>query len=87
MEKDTEKPTTTVLGTVQKIIQPRDPRAPEQAEVLVHNAEPLYQELRIENKLKNENGEEVRLKLGAPVEVTIEADEKDTVKKNANGAR
>jgi hypothetical protein len=31
--------------------------------------------------LKDEKGEEVALKEGAPVDVTIEADEKDTTKK------
>jgi hypothetical protein len=30
----------------------------------------------------NEKGEEVGLKPGAPVEVTIEANEKDTIKKD-----
>jgi hypothetical protein len=32
--------------------------------------------------LKDENGEEVALKEGAKVDVTIEAEPKDTVKKN-----
>jgi hypothetical protein len=36
---------------------------------------------RVENTLVNEKGKEVSLKPGAPVEVTIEANEKDTVKK------
>jgi hypothetical protein len=35
----------------------------------------------IENKLKDEKDEEVGLKEGAPVDVTIEADKKDTIKK------
>lgn len=80
-KNEAAKPSTTVAGTIQKIIRPSHPAKPEQAEVLVHDAEPLYQELRIENTLVNEKGEEVGLKPGAAVEMTIEADEKDTVKK------
>ena len=50
---------------------------PETAQIKVEDAEPLYQELRIENKLTTENGDEVGLKEGAKIEVTIEAKEKD----------
>jgi hypothetical protein len=46
---------------------------------VIENAEPLYREIRIENKL----GEDVGLKPGAQVDVIIEADAKETVKKNA----
>ena len=76
-----EKPSTTLPGTVQKIIKPVHPKAPEQAEITVENAEELYREIRVENTLVNEKGEEVSLKPGASVEVTIEANEKETVKK------
>jgi hypothetical protein len=68
--------------TVQKIIKPIDPQAPEQAEIAVDKAEELYREIHVENTLVNEKGEEVGLRPGAPVEVTIEANEKDTVKKD-----
>jgi hypothetical protein len=77
-----EKPSTTLPGTVQKIIKTPNPKAPEQAEIVVENAEELYREIRVENTLVNEKGEEVCLKPGAPVEVTIEANEKDTIKKD-----
>jgi len=46
----------------------------------VPDAEPLYQEIRIENKLRDEEGNQVKLKPGAPVDVTIEAAAKDTEK-------
>jgi len=36
--------------------------------------------------LKNEKGEEVALKEGAPVDVTIEAEEKDTTKRQSSSA-
>lgn len=75
------KPSTTVPGTVEKIIQPPDPKLPEKAEIVLHDGDPLYREIRIENKLKDETGEEVGLKPGAEVDVIVEADAKDTVKK------
>jgi hypothetical protein len=75
------KPSTTLPGTVEKILKSPGPYQPEQAEISLPDAEPLYQEIRVENKLKDEQGENVRLKPGAPVNVTIEADTKDTEKK------
>ena len=78
-EKD--KPSTTLPGTVQKIIKPIDPYAEDTAEISIEKAEDLYREIRVENTLKDENGEEVSLKEGAPVDVTIEAEKKDTTKK------
>jgi hypothetical protein len=65
-------------GTVRKIIKSPDPREPEKAEIFVHGADELYQEIRIENALESEEGKKVRMKEGAPVDVTIEAEEKDT---------
>lgn len=70
------KPSATLPGIVEKIIKSPDPNEPEKAEIAVPEAEPLYQEIRIENKLKDEQGQEVRLKPGASVDVTIEADAK-----------
>jgi hypothetical protein len=79
--ESTEKPSTTLPGTVEKIIKPAAPRDPEQAQIAVEGAEELYREIRIENTLKDEDGQDVALKPGAPVNVTIEADKKDTIKK------
>ena len=76
------KPSTTVPGTVKKIIQPPDPKEPEKAEIVLHEGDPLYREIRIENKLSDEAGEEVGLKPGAEVDVIVAADAKDTVKKH-----
>ena len=78
-EKD--KPSTTLPGTVEKIIKPIDPREPEKAQIDIEGGEDLYREIRVNNTLKDEKGEEVALKEGAPVDVTIEADKKDTTKK------
>jgi hypothetical protein len=41
--------------------------------IAVHGADDLYREIRVENTLHNANGEKVRLKPGAEVDVTIEA--------------
>jgi len=78
-EKD--KPSTTLPGTVEKIIKPIVPGKPDKAQIEVEKGEHLYREIRIDNVLKDEKGEEVALKEGAPVDVTIEADKKDTIKK------
>jgi len=68
-----EKPSTTLSGTVEKIIKPLSPDDPEKAQITVEGADHLYREIRIENTLTDENGEKVRLKPGAEVEVTVEA--------------
>jgi hypothetical protein len=76
-----EKPSTTLPGTVEKIIESPHPSVPEKAQIGVEGADHLYREIRIDNVLKDEEGHDVALKRGASVEVTIEADPKDTTKK------
>jgi hypothetical protein len=76
-----EKPSTTLPAVVEKVIQPRTPGEPEKAQITVEGADHLYRELRIDNTLVNENGEKVKLKPGAEVDVTIEADPQATVTK------
>jgi hypothetical protein len=76
-----EKPSTTLPGIVEKIIKSPDPREPEKAQIAIEGAEELYREIRVDNVLKDQKGEDVALKKGAPVDVTIEADSKDTIKK------
>jgi len=68
-------------GTVEKIIKSPFPSEPEKAQITVEGADHLYREIRVENTLTNENGDEVSLKPGAHVEVTLEADAKDTTLK------
>jgi hypothetical protein len=69
-----EKPSVTLPGTVEKIITPPDPSDPEKAQINIQEgADPLYKEIRIENTLTDEHGNEVKLKKGAKVEVTVEA--------------
>ena len=78
----TEKPSTTLPGRVEKIVKPPHPSMPEKAQIAVEGADDLYREIRIENVLKDENGEKVALTPGAHVEVTIEADPEHTTKKS-----
>jgi hypothetical protein len=77
-----DKPSTTLPATVEKIIKSPSPSIPEKAQIAVEGADHLYRELRIENTLTDENGNRVRLKQGAEVEVTIEAEVGATIPKN-----
>jgi hypothetical protein len=76
-----KKPNVTKPGKVQKVIKSPDPRDADKAEIAVEGADELYREIRIENTLTDEKGDEVQLKEGAPVDVTVEADPKDTTTK------
>jgi hypothetical protein len=82
--KNKKKPKTTKPGTVEKIIKSPFPQVPEKAEISIEGADHLYREIRIENTLEDEKGKRVKLKEGAQVEVTVEADPKDTVPKNGH---
>lgn len=69
-----EKPSVKLPATVDKIIKSPDPKMPEKAQINIEEgADPLYQEIRIENSLTDGNGKPVKLKEGAKVEVTVEA--------------
>lgn len=80
--KRTKKPRITRPGTVEKIIKSPFPQEPEKAEIAVEGADHLYREIRIENTLEDENGNHVKLKEGAQVDITVEANPKDTVPKS-----
>ena len=69
-----QKPAITLPGKVEKIIRGVVPAMPDKAQISVEGAEDLYKEIRIENKLQDENGKSVTMKPGAEVEVTIEAE-------------
>jgi len=77
-----EKPSATLPGTVEKIIKSPLPSEPEKAQIAVEGADHLYREIRVENTLTDKKGEEVRLKPGAKVEVTIEAEPTQTTPKS-----
>ena len=81
-DDDQDKVAVTLPGTVKKVIPPIHPSLPEKAEISVEGADDLYREIRIDNTLSDESGNEVSLKPGADVEVTIEADADATKPKN-----
>jgi hypothetical protein len=68
-----EPPSTIMPGTVAKIIPSRNRKQPEKAQIAVDKAAPKYRNLRIENSLTDKHGDEVKLKKGARVEVTVAA--------------
>jgi hypothetical protein len=76
-----KKPKITKPGTVQKIVTPVLPGEREKAQIAVEGADHLYGEIRIENALEGAKGKKVKLKKGATVEVTVEADPKETLPK------
>jgi hypothetical protein len=68
-----EQASTTMPGTVDKIIPSPRPSQPEKAQIAVDGADHRHRDLRIENTLTDEYGDDVRLKKGAHVEVTVTA--------------
>ena len=58
-------------GTVEKIIPSPRPSLPEKAQIAVDGADQHYRDLRFENTLTDEHGDDVKLKKGAHVEVTV----------------
>ncbi len=81
---DTENPSTTLPGTVEKIIKPFFPGDPEKAQISVEGGDHLYREIRIENSMTNSEGETVTLKEGAEVNIIIEAVPEETTPKPAS---
>jgi hypothetical protein len=73
-----ERPSVIRPGTtVDKIIPSLGPSRPEKAQIAVEGADHFHRDLRIENMLTDEHGDDVELKKGAHVEVTI-TDEPNT---------
>jgi hypothetical protein len=68
----------TLPGTVEKIIKSPLLNVPDKAQIVVEGADELYRELRIENTLHNELGEELVLKSGAQVDVSVQASAEGT---------
>jgi hypothetical protein len=68
-----EQPSTSMPGTVEKIILARPPGQPEKAQIAVDGGDHRHRDLRIENTLTDEHGDDVKLKKGGHVEVTVTA--------------
>jgi hypothetical protein len=70
-----KKATRKFPGTVEKVIKPHpNSKEPEKAQISVEGADHLYRELRVPNKLTDEDGQPVKLKEGTEVEIKIESD-------------
>jgi hypothetical protein len=75
------RPAATMDGKVQKIIKSLDPRIRDKAEISIEGADELYREIWIENTLTDDWCNQVQLKQGAHVDVTIEAESSETTSK------
>jgi len=75
VSSEKSRATTTLPGKVEKVIHPHPSSGePEKAQIAVEGADHLYREIRVPNRLVDDNGHKVKLKEGADVEVKIEAD-------------
>jgi hypothetical protein len=78
----TTQPTKIILpGIIERLVEPVPPNEPPKAQIAIEGADALYREIRIENTLKNEDGNEVSLKPGVPVTITIKAVPATTIAK------
>lgn len=82
------KAATTLPGRVEKVIRPQPySEEPEKAQIAVDGADDLYKEIRVPNRLVDNNGQKVKLKQGAEVDVTIEAEPtKGTISSSDEGS-
>lgn len=75
MSTRNSKATATLPGKVEKVIDAHPKSGePEKAQIAVEGADHLYREIRVPNTLIDGDGRKVKLKQGAEVDVTIEAD-------------
>jgi hypothetical protein len=81
-ERIPQQPSTTMPGTVDKIIPSPCPSQPEEAQIAVEGSDRQKQDLPIENTLTDEQGGDVKLKKGAHVEVTVTAEPKTSTVAN-----
>lgn len=71
-------------GVVRSVIRSLDPMEAERIEITVHGADPLYREIRLENALRDDEGNEVRLVADQRVEVIIRTGPNAPPPKNEN---
>jgi hypothetical protein len=69
-----EQPSVSMPGTVDKIIPSPGPSQPEQAQIGVEGTDSQKQDLRIENTLTDEHGDDMKLEKGAHVKITVTAE-------------
>ena len=75
--RNPEQPSSTVPGIVAKIVPSPSSSKPEKAQISVDVPDRRYRNLRIDNALTDEHGDDVKLKKGAHVEVTVTEDQKE----------
>lgn len=87
MSNEEQKASATLPGKVERVIKPHPQSGePEKAQIAVEGADHLYREIRVPNKLVDSEGNKVKLKPGAEVEVTIEAVPGSTTEPVTKGA-
>ena len=69
-----EKASVTLPGKVEKVIEPQSLGEPEKVQISIEDADALYREIRVENSLTDEDGNEVPETLSANSSETDEAD-------------
>jgi len=75
VSNEAPKASATLPGKVERVIQAHPQSGePEKAQIAVEGADHLYREIRVPNRLVDSEGNKVKLKPGAEVEVKIEAD-------------
>jgi hypothetical protein len=88
LSTEKSKVTATLPGKVEKVINPHpNSGEPEKAQIAVEGADHLYREIRVPNRLVDDNGHTVKLKEGAEVDVKIEADPAVAVKSTGKGGK
>jgi hypothetical protein len=80
LDRVREQPSVSLAGKVDRIIPSKRPNKSERVQIGVEGADRPYRKLRIDNALVDEHGDDVKLKKGAHVEVTVTAEPK-TAKK------
>jgi hypothetical protein len=74
-----EQPSSTMHWTVDRIISSPRPSQPEKAQIAVDGADHRHWDLGIENTLTDEHSDDMKLKKGANVEVTVTAEPKTSI--------
>jgi hypothetical protein len=70
-----EQPRVTLPATVNRIIPSPRPGIPEKAQIALDGPERRHPNLRIENTLTDEHGNNVKLKKGTHVDITVTDDQ------------
>jgi hypothetical protein len=71
-----KRATAKLPGMVDKVIKPHPASGePEKAQISIEGADHLYREIRVPNRLTDEDGNKVKLKEGTEVEVKIESEQ------------